>query len=248
MRVAAGAVAAAFLEALGVRVLGHVVAVGEVDLAGEAGADLEAARAQRDASDLHALGPSGAQAAARAAIDAARSAGDTLGGVVEVVATGVPAGLGGHERPETKLSATLAAALMGIQAVRAVELGLGLRLARLPGSQAHDAILPPAVPGGRPARASNRSGGIEGGTSNGEPIVVRAAMKPLATLRHPLASVDLRTGEAAPARVERSDTCAVARLAIVAEMAVALDLARHVRRRFGGASLDEVREALRRRA
>ncbi|MFM8979370.1 MAG: chorismate synthase [Planctomycetia bacterium] len=248
VRVAAGAVAAAFLDALGVRVLGHVVAVGEVELGGDAGADLEAARVQRDASDLHALGPAEAQDAARAAIDAARAAGDTLGGVVEVVATGVPAGLGGHERPETKLSATLAAALMGIQAVRAVELGLGQRLARLPGSQAHDAILPPATPGARPMRASNRSGGIEGGTSNGEPVLVRAAMKPLATLRHPLPSVDLRTGEAVPARIERSDTCAVARLAIVAEMAVALDLARHVRRRFGGASLDEVREALRRRA
>lgn len=248
VRVAAGAVAAAFLEALGVRVLGHVVAIGVVEVAGDPGEDLEAARARRDASDLHALGRAEAQARARAAIDAARAAGDTLGGIVEVVATGVPTGLGGHERPETKLSATLAAALMGIQAVRGVELGLGFGLARLPGSEAHDPILPPAQPGGRPRRAGNRSGGIEGGTSTGEAVVLRAAMKPLASLRHPLASVDLRTGEAVPARVERSDTCAVARLAIVAEMAVALDLARHVRRRFGGASLDEVREALRRRA
>jgi chorismate synthase len=248
VRVAAGAVAAAFLEALGMHVLGHVVAVGEVDVAGEVGADLEAARARRAASDLHALGPADAQARARSAVDAARAAGDTLGGVVEVVATGVPVGLGGHERPEWKLGATLAAALMGVQAVRGVELGLGFAAAKRPGSRVHDAILPPAPGSRRPRRASNHAGGIEGGTSNGEPIVVRAAMKPLASLAKPLSSVDLRTGAAAPARIERSDTCAVARLAIVAEMAVALDLARHVRRRFGGASLSEVQAALERAA
>lgn len=251
VRVAAGAVAAAFLESLGIRVLGHVVALGGIDLGleqrGGVGADLEAARARRDASDLHTFAPESAQARARAAVDAARTQGDTLGGVVEVVVTGVPAGLGGHERPETKLSATLAAALMGIQAVRGVELGLGFAAAARTGSVTHDPILPSGSPGGLPRRASNHAGGIEGGMSNGEPLVVRAAMKPLATLRQPLASVDLRTGEAALARVERGDTSAVPRLAIVAEMAVALDLARHVRRRFGGASLAEVQEAIARR-
>jgi chorismate synthase len=244
VRLAAGAVAAAFLEGLGVRVLGHVVALGGADVRGEPGADLDEARARRDRSDLHALADDAAAARARALVDEARGRGDTLGGVVEVVAHGVPVGLGGHERPETKLSATLAAALMGVQAVRGVELGLGFDAARLPGSAVHDPILPPAAGGGRPRRASNHAGGIEGGTSNGEPIVVRAAMKPLASLRRPLASVDLRTGEAVPARIERGDTCAVPRLAIVAEMVVALDLARHVRRRFGGASFEEVRAAL----
>ena len=244
VRTAAGALAAQFLDALGVRVLGHVAAVGGIDVHGEPGADLDAARARRDASDLHALGSTEAQQRARAAVDEARAAGDTLGGVVEVVATGLPVGLGGHERPETKLSATLAAALMGLQAVRGVEIGLGFAATSRRGSEMHDPILPAYQPSARPRRASNRAGGIEGGTSNGEPLVVRAAMKPLATLRHPLPSVDLRTGEAAPARVERGDTCAVARLALVAEAAVALDLARHVRRRFGGASLGEVLAAL----
>jgi chorismate synthase len=240
VRVAAGAVAAQLLEALGIRVLGHVVELAGIDVAGAAGASVEDERSARDASDLHALGPSAAQDEARARIDAASRAGDTIGGVVEVVATGVPPGLGGHERPETKLSSGLAAALMGIQAVRGVEIGLGFRGARLAGSEVHDPILP----GAPPRRASNRAGGIEGGTSNGEPIVVRAAMKPLATLRNPLPSVDLRTGREAPARVERSDVTAVPRLAIVAEAAVALELARHLLRRFGSASLAELQAAL----
>jgi chorismate synthase len=244
VRVAAGAVAAAFLDALGVRILGHVVRLGGVDVGAEAGADLESARVRRDRSDLHALGDDAVQARARELVDRARSDGDTLGGVVEVVATGVPPGLGGHERPETKLGATLAAALMGVQAVRGVEVGLGFAGADRRGSAYHDAILPAEAPGLPYRRGGNHAGGIEGGTSNGEPVVVRAAMKPLATLRTPLPSVDLVTGEPAPARVERSDVTAVPRLAIVAEMAVALDLARHVRRRFGGASLAEVALAL----
>lgn len=244
VRTAAGAVAAAFLDALGIGVLGHVVRVGGVDVGGEPDADLEAARARRDASDLHALGASEAQERARARIDQAQREGDTLGGVVEVVARGVPPGLGGHERPETKLTATLASALMGVQAVRGVEVGLGFAAAEHAGSAVHDTILPAEPAGGPYRRGSNHAGGIEGGTSNGEPLVVRAAMKPLATLRKPLASVDLVTGEPAPARVERSDVTAVPRLAIVAEMAVALDLARHLRRRLGGASLAEVRAAL----
>lgn len=244
VRVAAGALAAAFLEALGIRVLGHVVAVGGIAVGAAPGADLEAARARRNASALFALGPAEAQAQAARRLGEAQQAGDTLGGVVEVVADGVPLGLGGHERPETKLGATLAAALMGIQAVRGVEIGLGFAASALPGSRVHDPILLPRSPGGPLERPTNNAGGIEGGTSNGEPIVLRAAMKPLATLRRPLASVDLEGQGAAPARVERSDVTAVVPLAIVAEAAVALDLARHVRRRFGGASLDEVRAAL----
>ncbi|MFO0933643.1 MAG: chorismate synthase [Planctomycetota bacterium] len=248
VRVAAGAVAAAFLEALGCRVLGHVVSIGGVamggdDVGGPVGDDLEAARARRDASDLHALGPAASQATARARIADAGTRGDTLGGVVEVVATGVPAGLGGHERPEEKISSRLAAACMGIQAVRGVELGLGFAAAALPGSAAQDGILP-ADGDGPPRREGNRAGGIEGGTTNGLPVVVRCAMKPLATLRNPLPSVDLRTGAAADARVERSDVTAVPSLAVVAEAVVALELARAVRRRFGGAHLDEVRAAL----
>ena len=253
VRVAAGAVAASFLAALGCTVLGHVVAIGGVSVGGvsvgggDFGAgpedDLEAARVRRDASDLHAFGAAAAQDAARARIAEAASHGDTLGGVVEVVATGVPAGLGGHERPEDKMSSRLAAACMGIQAVRGVELGLGFASAALLGSAVQDGILP-AVGSGPPRREGNRAGGIEGGTTNGRPVVVRCAMKPLATLRTPLPSVDLRTGAPADARVERSDVTAVPALAIVAEAVVAMELARAIRRRFGGAHLDEVRAAL----
>ncbi len=242
VRVAAGAAAAQFLDALGIRVLGHTVSIGGVEVHGDPGDDLEAARARRDTSELHAFGPADAQAEATALIDAAKKDGDTLGGVVEIVATGVPAGLGGHERPETKLSTGLAAAVMGVQAVKGVEIGLGFRGASMRGSELHDHILPSDDIA--PGRGSNSAGGVEGGTSNGQPIVIRAAMKPLATLRTSLPSVDLRTGEAVPARVERSDTTAVSRLAIVAEAVVAFGLARHVRRRFGGAHIAEVKAAI----
>lgn len=244
VRVACGALGAQFLDALGMRVLGHTVRLGGVDVSGLPGDDLEGARARRDASPLHALGAVDEVARAMAAIDQAHQDGDTLGGVVEVVATGVPLGLGGHERPEHKLQASLAGAVMGIQAVKGFEVGLGFQAAELPGSKVHDAILPRDARGGGLRRSSNGAGGIEGGTSNGQPIVIRAAMKPLATLRQRLPSVDLRTGAAAPARFERTDTTAVPRLAIVAEAVVAAVLTDHVRRRFGGASLLEVQEAL----
>jgi len=242
-RVAAGAIAAECLEALGIHVLGHVVAVGGLDVYCEPGSDLEDARTRREASELHALGAMTAQDEALALVAQAKKAGDTLGGVIEVVAVGAPVGLGGHESPETKLSTGLAAALMGVQAVKGVEIGLGFGSAALRGSALQDVILPSPT-GGVPARGGNNAGGIEGGMSNGQPIVLRAAMKPLATLREALPSVDLTTGEAAPARVERSDVTAVPRLAIVAEAVVALELLRHVRRRFGGAHLEEVKAAM----
>lgn len=243
VRVAAASLAAEFLDALGLEVLGHVVSIGGHQVHGDPGADLEAARVRRNDSELHALGSPEAQDHAARAIDEAAAAGDTLGGVVEVVATGVPVGLGGHERPETKLKATLAATLMGVQAVQGVEIGLGFRGADLRGSAMHDGIVP-AANGGAPERTGNNAGGIEGGMSNGQPLVVRAAMKPIATLRSRLPSVDLTTGAAAPSRRERSDVTAVSRLAVIAEVVVALDIARHIRRRFGGAHIDEVRAAM----
>jgi len=166
-----------------------------------------------------------------AAVDAARKDRDTLGGVVEVRARGVPPGLGSYARKEDRLDARLAAALMGIQAVKGVEVGDGFALAQLRGSEAHDEI------GTNRRRTSNRAGGIEGGMSNGEEIVVRAGMKPLPTLMKPLASVDLETGEAANALVERSDVSAVEALAVVAEAAVAWELARAAREKFGGDAL-----------
>ncbi|TMM34590.1 MAG: chorismate synthase [Actinobacteria bacterium] len=171
-----------------------------------------------------------------AAVDAARKDRDTLGGVVEVRARGVPPGLGSYATKDERLDARLAAALMGIQAVKAVEVGEGFGLSRLRGSEAHDEI----VRDERGLhRTTNRAGGIEGGVSNGEQLVVRAAMKPLPTLMRPLASVDLQTGEPGEALVERSDVSAVEALAVVAEAAVAFELARAAREKFGGDALGD---------
>jgi chorismate synthase len=168
-------------------------------------------------------------------IDEARAERDTVGGVVEVVASGVPPGLGSYATKDGRLDARLAAALMGIQAVKGVEIGVGFELAERPGSAAHDEIL--ADDQGGLYRETNFAGGIEGGVSNGEPVVARAAMKPLPTLMRPLRSVDLETGEAGEALVERSDVAAVEALAVVAEAAVAFELARAAREKFGGDSL-----------
>jgi chorismate synthase len=206
VHVAAGAVAKAFLRELGVIVEGRPVEVG--------GQTTE--HGMRDATD------------------AARKDRDTLGGVAEVVATGVPPGLGSYAEKTDRLDARIAAALMGIQAVKGVEIGDGFALARRRGSEAHDEIDPGL------SRRTNRAGGIEAGVSNGEPIVVRAAMKPLPTLMRPLDSVDLGTGEPAQALVERSDVQAVEALAVVSEAAVAFELARAAREKFGGDALVDV--------
>jgi chorismate synthase len=168
-----------------------------------------------------------------AAVDAARKDQDTVGGVIEVRATGVPPGLGSYATKEDRLDARLAAALMGIQAVKGVEIGDGFALAGLRGSAAHDEIDTSR------RRTSNRAGGIEAGVSNGEEIVVRAAMKPLPTLMKPLGSVDLKTGEAASALVERSDVAAVEALAVVAEAAVAWELAVAAQEKFGGDAVQD---------
>ena len=204
--VAAGAVAKALLRELGVEVAGRAVEIG---------------------------GASGEEEA-RAAVDAARADRDTLGGVVEVRARGVPPGLGSYATRAQRLDARLAAALMGTQAVKGVEIGDGFALARARGSEAHDEILP------GPRRETNRAGGIEAGTTNGEEVVVRAAMKPLPTLMRPLRSVDLASGEPAEALVERSDVAAVEALAVVAEAAVAFELARAAREKFGGDALADM--------
>jgi len=171
--------------------------------------------------------------ALRARIDEARAARDTVGGIVEVRATGVPPGLGSYATKDDRLDARLAFALMGIQAVKGVEVGDGFALAALMGSQAHDEIRPDR------RRDTNHAGGIEAGISNGEEIIVRAAMKPLPTLMKPLASVDLETGEAAQALVERSDVAAVEALAVVAEAAVAWELAVSALDKFGGDAIDD---------
>jgi chorismate synthase len=169
----------------------------------------------------------------QARVDEARAERDTVGGIVEVRATGVPPGLGSYAAKEDRLDARLAFALMGIQAVKGVEIGDGFALALLRGSAAHDEIRPDR------RRDTNHAGGIEAGVSNGEEIVVRAAMKPLPTLMKPLASVDLRTGEAGQALVERSDVAAVEALAVVAEAAVAWELAVAAHEKFGGDALED---------
>ncbi len=169
-------------------------------------------------------------------IDEARAQRDTVGGLVEVRASGVPPGLGSYATKDERLDARLAAALMGTQAVKGVEIGEGFGLAELRGSEAHDEILRDER---GLHRTTNRAGGIEGGVSNGEEIVARAAMKPLPTLMRPLASVDLQTGEATDALVERSDVAAVEALAVVAEAAVAFELARAAREKFGGDALGD---------
>jgi chorismate synthase len=171
--------------------------------------------------------------ALRARIDEARAERDTVGGIVEVRAVGVPPGLGSYSSKDERLDGRLAAAVMGIQAVKGVEVGDGFALAAMRGSEAHDELLPGL------RRESNRAGGIEAGVSNGEDVVVRAAMKPLPTLMRPLRSVDLESGEAGEALVERSDVAAVEALAVVAEAAVAFELARAAREKFGGDAIDD---------
>ena len=169
----------------------------------------------------------------RRSVDEARGERDTVGGVVEVRAAGIPPGLGSYAAKEDRLDARLAAALMGIQAVKGVEIGDGFALSALRGSQAHDEILPGL------RRETNRAGGIEAGVTNGEEVVVRAAMKPLPTLMRPLRSVDLETGEAGQALVERSDVAAVEALAVVAEAAVGWELARAAKEKFGGDAIGD---------
>jgi chorismate synthase len=182
---------------------------------------------------IHVSGSAVDEPGLQARIDEARAERDTVGGVVEIRATGLPPGLGSYASKEDRLDGRLAAAVMGIQAVKGVEIGNGFALAGLRGSQAHDEIGPDR------RRSTNRAGGIEGGISNGEEIVVRAAMKPLPTLMKPLASVDLATGEPGEALVERSDVAAVEALAVVAEAAVAWELAVAAHEKFGGDAVSD---------
>jgi len=236
-RVALGAVAKAFLrQTLGADVLSHVVGIGTV--ATPAGVvpkpgDLDTV----DESEVRCFDPQTA-AAMIAEIEATKRAGDTLGGVVEVVVYGLPPGLGSHVHWDRRLDARLAGALMGIQAIKGVELGDGFELAATPGSQAHDEIVPGAA---GITRASGRSGGTEGGMSTGEVLRVRAAMKPIATVPRALRTVDVATGEEAVAHHQRSDVCAVPAAGIVAEAMVALVLADAVVEKFGGDSVGETR-------
>jgi chorismate synthase len=242
-RVAAGALARQLLGQVAIGVASHVVAIGAASA--EAGASFEDILALPDDSPTRCVD---AAAAARmiAAIDAAREAGDTLGGVFEVAARGVPAGLGSYAQWDRRLDGRLAQALMSIPAIKAVSIGIGAEAARLRGSQVHDEILPRAggVIGPRSAipalRPTNRAGGLEGGVTNGQELRVSASMKPIATLMTPLRSIDLETGAGAAAAIERSDVCAVPAASVVGEAMVALVLADALLERFGGDSVDEL--------
>lgn len=234
-RVAAGTVAKNFLkQALGVEVLSHVVSIGTAaNTTGfvPSAADLGAI----DESPVRAFDKD-AEAAMIAEIEAAKKDGDTLGGVVEVVIEGLPVGLGSFTSGEARLDSRLAAALMGIQAIKGVEVGDGFETARRRGSQAHDEMKP--GPDGV-LRSTNRAGGLEGGMTNGEALRVRAAMKPISTVPRALSTVDMSTGDEAVAIHQRSDVCAVPAAGVVAEAMVALVVAQAVLEKFGGDSLNE---------
>ncbi|SFC78169.1 chorismate synthase [Nocardioides terrae] len=236
-RVALGRVASNFLEqAVGARIVSHVLEIGGVRTPGT---DLPTPDdvARLDEDPVRCLDPDGSkQMVAR--IDEAHKDGDTLGGVVEVVVHGLPPGLGSHVHWDRRLDARLAGALMGIQAIKGVEVGDGFELAATPGSEAHDEIV---TGDGGIRRTSGRSGGTEGGMSTGEVLRVRAAMKPIATVPRALRTIDVATGEAAVAHHQRSDVCAVPAAGIVAEAMVALVLADAVVEKFGGDSVRETR-------
>lgn len=237
-RVALGAVASKFLESLGIELVSHTTAIGTVASPADAPLPSKADVESLDADPLRCFD---AETSKRmvAEVDAAHSEGETLGGVVEVIATGCPVGLGTFVHWDRRLDARLAGALMGIQAIKGVEVGDGFDTARRRGSQAHDEIALDAD--GHAVRSSNRAGGIEGGMTNGEPVRVRAAMKPIATVPRALSTINVATGEPAKAHHQRSDVCAVPAAGVVAEAMVALVLADAILEKFGGDSVEEVR-------
>jgi chorismate synthase len=237
-RVAVGSITKGLLALLGMGVYGRVLSVGDVEAAPDAGDEEAFARAR--SSEIGCSDPE-AEKRMLAAIDAAAADRDTLGGIIEIRAFGCPPGLGSHTEPRLRLDARLAAAAVGIQAMKGVEIGDAFANARLPGSAVHDELQYDEARGYW--RETNRAGGIEGGMSNGEPVVVRVAMKPLPTLMRPLRSARLDTHEAADALVERSDTTAIAAAAVVGEAVVAYELARCVREKFGGDHVDDVMAA-----
>jgi chorismate synthase len=247
-RTAVGSFAKQLLAPFGVRVMGYIRSIGNV-AANLDGLSYEETYARAEESPVRTADPE-AEEKMIALIEECKKQGNTLGGIFEVVTLGLPPGLGTHTQWDRKLDGRLAQALMSIQAIKGVEIGLGFEMARRRGSQVHDEIFfdpskmvtegtPRIVPTGF-YRGSNNSGGTEGGMTNGAPLVVRVAMKPISTLMSPLKSVDLRTKQAADASVERSDVCAVPAAAVVGESVVAFELANAFLEKFGGDSLREI--------
>ena len=236
-RVAVGAICRRFLEEFGIAIHSHTRSVGDVFVDVDGEPDWKAV----EESPVRAAD---AKAGERmvSAIDGAKAAGDTLGGTFEMWATGVPIGLGSHIQWDLKLDGQLAQAVMSIHAVKGVEIGGGFAVAAGPGREAHDVILPPDKWDGRPwRRATNQAGGLEGGMTNGEAVVVRGALKPISTLSKPLPSIDLHTAEEIQAHYERSDVCTVPAAGVIGEAMVALVLARAMLEKFGGDSIKETK-------
>ncbi|HEY3325315.1 MAG TPA: chorismate synthase [Planctomycetota bacterium] len=242
-RVAAGALCRGLLGQFGIEIRSHVLSIGSAQVPRDFAPDW-VALCKADESPVRCLDKN-TEKEMIAAIDAAKKKGDTLGGIFEIVVQGLPIGLGDHTQWDRKLDGLVAQSMMSIQAIKGVEIGLGFAGARLPGSQVHDPIhyspaKTPSASGGF-SRPSNGAGGLEGGVTNGAPLVVRAAMKPIATLMNAMISVDLRTGKPRKADVERSDFCAVPAASIVGENFLACTLAQAFREKFGGDSLEEMK-------
>lgn len=238
-RVACGAACRALLSEVGIEIGSHVIALGTVQAAVPEPLPTPL-NAAADQSPVRCLDPVASQSMLTA-IDAAKRAGDTLGGIVEVVGRGVMVGLGSHVSWDRKLDARIGAAMHSIPAVKGVEIGLGFEAAARPGSEVHDAILPGGPPeSGTYRRATNRAGGLEGGITTGEPLVARVAMKPISTLMRPLDTVDVTTGQPAKAQSERSDVTAVPAMGVIAEAMLALVLADALVEKFGGDSMREL--------
>ncbi len=242
-RVAAGALARQLLAALDIHIVSHVVTLGPVSVPEPLSVTYERIGALDDDAPLHCV-DEGLQQQMIEAIDAARAAGDTLGGAFEIVVRGLPPGLGSYVQWDRKLDGRLAQALMSIPAIKAVGIGKGVGVASVPGSQVHDEIVLPQEGDASAlgvARPTNRAGGLEGGVTNGEDLRVTGYMKPISTLMKPLRSVDLQTMQESPAAIERSDVCAVPAAAVVGEAMVAFVLADAVLERFGADTLDDIR-------
>ena len=236
-RVAVAGVAKRLLGEFGITILSHVTEIGGVRI-GPLEVPWDEVRSRAEASEVR-CADTKAERAMIEAIDRAKEAGDTLGGVFEVVALGCPVGLGSYVHWDRKLDGRLAQAFCSIHAIKGAEIGMGFEAARRPGSQVHDEILFDRDAGF--SRRTNSAGGLEGGVTNGQPVIVRAVMKPIATLRRPLQSVDVETKEVVEAVVERSDVCAVPAAGVVGEAMMAITLAQAVLEKFGGDSLEEIR-------
>jgi chorismate synthase len=238
MRVAAGSFARQLISPFGVKVLGYVASIGSTEARVPPNLELDELARITETSQVR-VADAEAERAIIAEIDACKKEGDTLGGVVEVIAVGLPVGLGSHVQWDRKLDGRLAQALLSLQAVKGVEIGIGFQAARVRGSELHDEIGYDAS-ARRFTRHSNNSGGTEGGMTTGEPMRVRVAFKPLSTLMRPLKSVDLKTKAEAVGAIERSDVCAIPAAAVIAETVVAFELARAFLEKFGGDSLSEI--------